>query len=411
MSRVGTAIAGTIVCIALVGGAWGLLSVATRPNLNDFSPNSLKSTRFVNRGTHVQQLTDAANSLKLQTFEGLPKSVPPKTKIAIISYPRLAANDSISSISPPNGDLLASRNQLAGNPPTAIASYRFDIVPPSDSLFLPVAKQAIVSSAAKDEALNLWLTNWLGDTQPQPLSTSNGDQLKQLLHQTSLRSSDLLAIAEDIKIYLPHQNAVIGSFAAETGLRLHFELLKYAIGSTEYYKDLYRLITVKKLLWHAIDGGESAFACAQLAVCDDLMTSSPGDEPALKNAKIHGFIGGAECLNLLGRNQEALNRLDDAKLKNSMNEEQTIATAWAKGEVLFSLKQYAGAILEFSTVANHKDCEHAEAASGSVVQIYALLHNKTQAVEQFKHHISEYKLTDAQAMRMAFHMQAELQSK
>lgn len=268
-----------------------------------------------------------------------------------------SADEYISSLAcsiPTSDDTPSNRVRLAAAKVKPSAILSFESGRPGLCLEDPSAK------ATADPKLAIWLAQWQSSKFEQKYADDLNDELLQLLKTTHLSSLTLVSIGRSISFRCADER-IIAAFFAAAALRAHKEFVQ-TINPTDARQMLVGLILAKPILWRVVDGGNRTFVDALYVLNCDLAYRIPVNDHELENARIHGFIGAAECLWLNGKNDDALKTLhliDGCDL----TAEQTRAAAWIRGLVFVSMNRYADAGREFQIVTQAPEYAYTESAS------------------------------------------------
>lgn len=278
-----------------------------------------------------------------------------------------------------------------------------DLVPLLD--FEHLSPDDLETAASGDPALQAWLAKWCDRIQSPSTRDSEGElngtfgtQLARILAASPVTAKQLLGIASCIRKYAATERRPIGELASASERRTLRDLAQLSVGSPEYIDALRDLISDKKLLWHAIDADSvktdfiRTFLENQLSLCDALSKCEPGTEPDLINAKIHGDIGASECEAALGRDVDALRRLEKLGPDSNLNEEQRVARAWARATSYLKLHQFDLAFQDFSIVQASTISEHIKSARYLCIECLACAKRTDQAENQLINYLHRYRL-------------------
>lgn len=135
-------------------------------------------------------------------------------------------------------------------------------------------------------------------------------------------------------------------------------------------------------MWRVVDGENRQFADALFVLNADLCGwISPADK-ALQPALVHGYIGMAECLYVMGKDEQAVtNAL--AIATTDVTPSQRAAIAWIRGLALFRIGRISEAEFELKIVSEAASYKYASEALRLLVAARAGLGNVLGANETF----------------------------
>lgn len=226
--------------------------------------------------------------------------------------------------------------------------------------------------ADADPAMQRWLNQWCRFSQSIAGATAPSQTaLKAALIHVRLPESTLLAIAKCIRKYAPKDFDTIGSLAARIEQDAALKLPNYKPGTPPYNAALYRLIECKKLLWHAIEGGQRSIVPAQVELCIILRDCDPGKDPVLTAIKIRSRVGAVECVCINGtaKAQIAAAMAIDT---SGMDDIELTGVAWCKGLAFYNGGQYLVAGRQFRIAAANVHFDEAPTAQAMLVQSLAM---------------------------------------
>ncbi|MGD0464270.1 MAG: hypothetical protein ABSB74_17445 [Tepidisphaeraceae bacterium] len=215
--------------------------------------------------------------------------------------------------------------------------------------------------ASGDARLAAWLEEWQRRRFRAEISKDRRDELQQLLKDTPLSCLTLVGIGRAVSMQ-SIDDWTAAAFYASAVLRGDRELRSFAAGAREVRPILVALNSAKPTLWSIVDNGDRNFVDALYVLNSDLVHWISKDDPSLRDAKAHGFVGAAECLWVIGKNDEALSAAQSIDTV-SMNDEEKRAVAWIRGLTLYSTAHFPGAAAQFRSVASDPEFKYAETAS------------------------------------------------
>ncbi|HUB27573.1 MAG TPA: hypothetical protein VL992_19260, partial [Tepidisphaeraceae bacterium] len=179
-----------------------------------------------------------------------------------------------------------------------------------------------------------WLIEWRHHA-------ADRDALAGLLAITRLDSLTLFRIGSAIH-QVSHDDLTAASFFAAA--------LSKANSLSSSREIVRAMIAAKPLLWQVVDSGHWQFVDPLYRLNIDLANRISAADQSLSNDRIHGAIGAAECLSLLGQFGPALAELDGFHAQR-LTSDQKASIAWVRGQALFALHRYAAALDQFRIVS------------------------------------------------------------
>jgi tetratricopeptide (TPR) repeat protein len=219
-----------------------------------------------------------------------------------------------------------------------------DATPPS----LPSPEDPYIK-AANDPSLAAWLREWQRNKVDVALLPDRRAELQQILAKTRLSCLTLIGIGRAISF----QSTDIwteSAFYAAAIERGNSELASYSVGAKETRPIIDAFYTIKTRLWKMVDGGDNTFIDALYTLNCDLIHWIPAHDKKLRDARIHGFIGRAECLWAMGKIDDAVSAAESIDT-SSLTANEKLSLAWIRGLSLFSKDRFSEAISQFRPVA------------------------------------------------------------
>lgn len=192
---------------------------------------------------------------------------------------------------------------------------------------------------------------------------------------------------------------IAAAFYAEAAVRAHAELQKVHSDCLPVRRLLVAMTLAKSTLWRVVDAGDKTFVDPLYTLNRDLANYIPAQDPKLRNAKVHGFVGTAECLWLKGEffeAQETLAPLDS----RTLTVDQVRAVAWIRGLIFLSMNRYEDARDQFQIVVNSPRFLYSENASRWLAVCLAHCSKVTEANAAFDNWVRNYHPTVKLAARV-----------
>jgi tetratricopeptide (TPR) repeat protein len=220
----------------------------------------------------------------------------------------------------------------------------YDALPPASfqSAEDPCAK------AATDPSLAAWLKEWQQNKVEGAMLIDRRAELRNILTKTPLSCLTLIGIGRSMSFQSTDEWAESAIFAT-AALHAHTELANYAVGEKQSRPILDGLYSVKSTLWKMTDGGDHTFIDALYTLNCDLIRHIPSDDSGLQEARVHGFIGRAECLWAMGKTDDAVSAAESIDT-SSLTAKERVGVAWIRGLALYSKGRYSDAIPELQSV-------------------------------------------------------------
>jgi tetratricopeptide (TPR) repeat protein len=260
--------------------------------------------------------------------------------------------------------------------------------------------------AADDPQIASWLDQWqaTGFNEKYVGGSRKSDLLTQL-ENSHLPCLTLLSIARAIS-FRSTDDWVMSAFYAAAATRGHDEMCKSALDPVKTRQILFGLYEAKPCIWRVVDSGDTTFVKSlYLLNCDLARLISPQDIK-LQKARIHGFIGAAECLWLMGNDDDALKTVSSIEA-GPLTIEERRGAAWIHGLVLLSMKRYPDAGVQFQIVASSPEYTNTESASRWLAVCLARSGKAADANKAFDSWIRRYRPDVRLAGRVLQLMDAE----
>lgn len=303
----------------------------------------------------------------------------------LLRAPATSQQVQISQPTPAAPPASASTPAVSTNPQLAFAARNVALAGVSK---VGGASADAFSSASSDRRLSAWLAEWRKTARPGRQATDvQRAELEQILAARKLSCQNLLDIGKGINVYSSDDLTTAYFFRAAItqGDR---ELADCAPGSEESRPILVAMNSTKPLLWRVIDGGDRRFLDALWVLNNDLVKWISSNDAALSNARLHGYVGIAECLYATNRTEEAIKASEAIDTRN-LDDDQRVAVAYIRGLSLFDAKRYAEALPELQIAAERVEgWQHQPDARG--VYILALCYeNKIPEAEAEYHRLTQ----------------------
>jgi tetratricopeptide (TPR) repeat protein len=226
------------------------------------------------------------------------------------------------------------------------------------------------SAQPADPGLVDWLTH-------QRQGMAAHDALDAILARTPVNSLWLFRIGRAFHDVSPDDIAT-ASLLSAAALKADAELSATTNNSVSARPIVLAMIGAKPILWDIVDRGQTRFVHALYVLNIDLAHwISPQDKP-LASARLHGYIGAAECLSLLGRFNESLAEVDGLNSPHRTPDQQA-SIAWVRGQAFFALHQYQQALDQFRLVSGIREFKYSFDANRMTVMALARLGQVAQA--------------------------------
>jgi tetratricopeptide (TPR) repeat protein len=206
------------------------------------------------------------------------------------------------------------------------------------------------NKAARDLKLASWLARWQSTRYRRDFADTSEADLLDMLKGTTLSAATLLSVGRSIS-YRSADDWVAAAFYAAGALKCHEELTSLTSNGITMRHLIVAMTFAKLTLWNVVDGGDKTFVVALYILNRDLADHIPTEDAKLRNARVHGFVGAAECLWLDGRFPEAQETLSQLG-KMQLTIEQKRAVAWIQGLIFLSTDRYSDAATQFQTIVN-----------------------------------------------------------
>jgi tetratricopeptide (TPR) repeat protein len=242
--------------------------------------------------------------------------------------------------------------------------------------------------ACGDARLANWLNRWRQTKFNTRIPKDRQDQVQQLLEDTPLSCLTLISIGRAISMQ-SIDDWTAAAFYASAAKQGDKELRAFPPGAPQARPILVALNSAKPTLWAIVDDGDRNFVNALYILNSDLIHWVSDDDSSLRDAKAHGFVGAAECLWVMGKNDEALSAAQSIDT-SSMNDEEKRAVAWIRGLTLYSAEQFSAAADQFRIVASYPDSKYTENASSLLAVSLARSQNIREANTAFDDWVRRY---------------------
>ena len=205
------------------------------------------------------------------------------------------------------------------------------------------------SAQPSDPQLVEWLVNWRQTiASRRPMNSGDRNSLEVVLAQTPLNCLALFEIGRAFQNVSQDSIATAIFYAAAIRQGDH-ELAAYAPGSPDARPILIAMNSAKPLLWDVVDGGNRRFLDPLYLLNVDLARWISPLDKTLSNARVHGKIGMAECLYLMGKIGQSIAIVQPIDARQ-LTAEQLASVAWIHGLALYGAHQYHDAFDQFSIV-------------------------------------------------------------
>jgi hypothetical protein len=252
--------------------------------------------------------------------------------------------------------------------------------------------------ACNDPKLASWLSRWQEKAFSSNFVESTKSELLDLLNKSSLSSMELLSVGRSISIHST-DDWIAAALYAEAAMHADIELKQTSGTSLPTRQLLVAMTLAKSTLWRVVDEGDQTFLDQLFTLNRDLANNIPSNDQTMRNARIHGFIGAAECLWLRGKYSEAKDTLSPLDTL-SLTIEQERAAAWIRGLISLSTNRYADARVQFQIVVNSPDFLYTERAYRWLIVCLAHTGKTAQANEVFDHWVRKFHPTTELAARV-----------
>ncbi len=265
---------------------------------------------------------------------------------------------------------------------------------------------SIHSEYPEDPSVKAWndpkLASWLSRWQERAFSADfvqiSKPELLDLLDKSSLSSMELLSVGHSISVHST-DDWIAAEFYAEAAMHADIELKQMSGTSLQTRQLLVAMSLAKSTLWRVVDDGDQTFVDPLLTLNRVLANCIPSDDQKMRNARIHGFIGAAECLWLRGKYSQAEDTLSPLDTL-SLTIEQERAVAWIRGLISLSLDRYARGASQFQIVVNSPDFLYTENSYRWLIVCLAHTGKTAQANEVFDHWVRKFHPTTELAARV-----------
>jgi len=121
----------------------------------------------------------------------------------------------------------------------------------------------------------------------------------------------------------------------------------------------------------------------------ELVRWVPPNDKFLRSARVHGYIGGAECLWAMGRIDEAL-AAAQAIDTSSLSADELQGVAWVRGITLYSKGQFAQAAVQFEKPTGNPKFKYAESLNRLLIVSLARAGQTEEADHDFDDWVRRY---------------------
>lgn len=258
--------------------------------------------------------------------------------------------------------------------------------------------------AAGDPSLVSWLFDWQRTKADTASLQDRRTELQQILGKTPLTSLSLITIGRTIS-FQSNDDWTEATFYAAAISHGSMELTHFPNGAAESRQIIDALSSIRTRLWKLVDGGDRTFVNVLYELNCDLVRWIPANDRDLRDARVHGFIGGAECLWAMGRIDDAVSAAEAIDTA-SMTEEEKQGVAWIRGLALFSKGRFSDAINQFRLVASDPNNKYAEIASRLLIVSLARSASADEANSRFEEWVRRYHPNVEQVASVLDQMQA-----
>jgi len=250
-------------------------------------------------------------------------------------------------------------------------------------LAAPDPLRVVQSAERPDPPLEAWVARNIQLPIPDAVpSVSAEEELRSILQNTSLTPVELLELAHNY-----HSLTVQPSFSAEiydaASRRAESVLSQPETTASERLEIVLalrkHLQDYKKLMWQMIDDrNDTIYAQTLFRLYNLFVQYVPRDNPKLVEDSYHPAIGAAECLHVMGRDDEAIRYLHSVPVDRLATGERT-AWDWALAFILFGEARYDDCVGPLEDILARKDATHREWAARMLPIVYARLNRAEDA--------------------------------
>lgn len=261
-------------------------------------------------------------------------------------------------------------------------------IPPSNLIPLDIemiTKLSPANPTAKASAepkLVEWLKVWQRTIEAGgDISPSQRVELDTLLSESQLGCIALIDIGRAIH-FQSSDNLTTAAFYGRAAVLAEHELHGYSASAKGARPILIALNSTRPLLWRVVDGGHRNLVGALFTLNTQLIERISPTDRSLADARLHGKIGAAECLFLMGRIDAGV-AAALAIETDALQPKQRADVAWTRGLLLFEAHRYSEAVPELRIVADHPKDHYAKAALKRLSLALSWRGNAKEASEAF----------------------------
>jgi tetratricopeptide (TPR) repeat protein len=244
------------------------------------------------------------------------------------------------------------------------------------------------AKAADDPSLARWLMEWQRTKGDGATLSDRRAELQQILKKTPLPCLALVGIGRVISVQTKDDWTEAAFYTAAIA-HADKELAGFPVGANEARPIIDALNSIRSRLWAIVDGGDRTLVDSLYALNCDLVRWIPVNDGGLREARVHGFIGGAECLWAMGKIDDAVSAAESIDT-TSMTPEEKRGVAWIRGLAFFSKGRFADAAVQFQAVTNDPNYKYAENASRFLIVSLARSARTDEANARFDDWVRRY---------------------